>query len=51
MLKITEVEKSVLNIKNEKCPKARPQTDAHTKAKGILVRENGYCVLGYDENG
>ena len=51
MIKITEVEKSVLNITNEKRPMARPQTDEHTKTKGILVRENGNCVLGYDENG
>ena len=29
----------------------RPQTGVHTKTKGILVRENGNCVLGYDENG
>ena len=28
-----------------------PTTDAHTKTKGILVREFEKCVLGYDENG
>ncbi len=47
MIKITEVEKSVLNITNEKRPKIRPSSSEHTKTKGILVREIRNCVLGY----
>ena len=43
--------KPVLNITNEKRPKARPQTDIHTKTKGILLREMENCVLGYGKNG
>ena len=40
--------RSVLIIKNEKRPKLRPQPTHIQKTKGILVREIGYCVLGYD---
>ena len=51
MLKITEVEKPLLTSRMKNVQEIRPQTGAHTKTKGILVRESGNCVLGYDENG
>ena len=48
MRKITKVDDPFLTSRMKNVQKIRPSYDEHTKTKGILVRELGKCVLGYD---